>query len=1052
MNNNLCIIGIQFSEDEVEVIKGEFIKSEVIIKFQPLKNSFALDDFLNENECDLILYAFSDDKPHLERILSEQKKHYPHIPVILISNPLQTETIVELVKSGVSNILSKNQPERFVKEILIALNDKSNANSKLLKNQGLISDQNRLRFFFDYGITGNYITTIDGLLMECNRSFYNIFGYDPKELDNTNWPGIHFKEDLPKLNDAVENLVKGVSDSFQIEMRFIHKNGSLIWTEIKTVIHLDDNGRPDFLINTINNVTERKETEAALIESEENYRLLIENQGEGVGTVDLTETFTFANPAAHRMFEVPEGQLVGRSLLDFLSQDSIAALREQTLKRSKFESSSYDMEIIASSGTKRLILVTATPQTDASGKFIGTFGIFRDITENRKATQSLIESENRFRTLFEGSPDAIFLTDSKTGLIIDANKAACQLTGRSKLELLGMNQIDLHPNRILENLINDYQQIGSGNLKELFGKTIESLILYSNGTEIPIEISSSVILMKGKKVFQSVCRNISERKEAEDRLKKSEQTLANLISNLPGFVYRCKNDKDWTMEFISEGFTKITGYSTEDILEFRSITFNEIIHPDYRNYIWEQAQITQTRGIPFEEEYPIIAKNGDIKWVWERGIGIFDENDNLLWNSGFITEITDKKRTEQVQKILFSISTSALATKTTTELLEVVKNQLNSLLEITGICAAIYNQKSGEWTYPEANEPQNNLIAWHSERSLTEYLINQKNSLMLTRDDFFNLTFSGDLELIGNPPETWIGIPLYEKDQIFGVLIIENQENHLVVSQKDIEVLEFVSQMVGVFILRKKAENDLMAALIKAEESDRLKSAFLATMNHELRTPLNHILGFSELILSGANPNEIKTYAASINSGGKKLLEIFEDVFDLALAEQSSVKPRLQTFRLMDHFMENKAIFEKILQNSGKSDQIKLIYKPETRLLARYLTMDRSKVNQVLINLFRNAVKFTNHGLIEYGYHNNEKGNLTFYIKDTGIGIPREKQSLIFDLFRQVDDSPARAYGGIGIGLAISSKISKILQGELSVVSEPGIGSTFYFMVPCDIV
>jgi len=264
-------------------------------------------------------------------------------------------------------------------------------------------------------------------------------------------------------------------------------------------------------------------------------------------------------------------------------------------------------------------------------------------------------------------------------------------------------------------------------------------------------------------------------------------------------------------------------------------------------------------------------------------------------------------------------------------------------------------------------------------------------------------------------------------------------------------MLEFISHQISLFVQRKRAEGKLKSALLKAEESDKLKSAFLATMNHELRTPLNHILGFSELILAGVMPEDNQSFASSIYSSGKNLLAIVEDVFDLALAEQANVKLRLQTFRLMDQFMENKSSFDHILQSSGKAEQIQLVFRPDTRLLSLYLTVDRSKVNQILINLFKNAVKFTNSGTIEFGYQSNEPGKLTFFIKDSGIGIPKEKQTVIFDFFRQVDDSPTREYGGIGIGLAISQKIAKILKGELSVISEPDHGSAFYLTVPVEL-
>ncbi len=244
---------------------------------------------------------------------------------------------------------------------------------------------------------------------------------------------------------------------------------------------------------------------------------------------------------------------------------------------------------------------------------------------------------------------------------------------------------------------------------------------------------------------------------------------------------------------------------------------------------------------------------------------------------------------------------------------------------------------------------------------------------------------------------------------------------------------------------------DLIISKDKAVESERLKSAFLATMNHELRTPLNHILGFSDLILAGVKPEVMIDYVKKIQESGKNLLSIIEDIFDLALAEQGDIKIRRMTFSLKDLYSENNTYFENILRSSGKDEHIRLIYKPDKNNLSAFIMSDRSKINQVLNNLFKNAVKFTNQGTIEFGFRMLEDNKLQFYISDTGIGIPSEKQSIIFDWFRQGDDTHSREYGGIGIGLAISQKIARILNGELTVESKPGKGSTFYFTFPIEL-
>lgn len=349
-------------------------------------------------------------------------------------------------------------------------------------------------------------------------------------------------------------------------------------------------------------------------------------------------------------------------------------------------------------------------------------------------------------------------------------------------------------------------------------------------------------------------------------------------------------------------------------------------------------------------------------------------------------------------------------------------------------------------------------------------IANSKKEIIFTNNKFTALTqylpeeVRGKLPRIFNPghlPDNMLDDlwkTLKKGNTWKGELVNRRKDKSLFWEEVSISTLMNPDGTIGNYILimdditeKKQMLDDLIKAKEKAEESNRLKTAFLATMNHELRTPLNHILGFSELITSGVDPEENISFASHIQSSGKSLLAIIEGVFDLAMVEQANITLRNQTFSLIDHFMENKASFDNMLITSGRNEQVQLIFKPDTRWLSSYITADRSKINQVLTNLFKNAIKFTPKGTIEFGFKVENESYLTYYVKDSGIGIPAEKQSIIFDLFRQVDDSFTRIYGGIGVGLAISQKIAKILNGELKVISTIDIGSTFSLTIPVEI-
>lgn len=674
--------------------------------------------------------------------------------------------------------------------------------------------------------------------------------------------------------------------------------------------------------------------------------------------------------------------------------------------------------------------------------------MIQDITERKNAETELINRERRYHELANSLPVSIFETDL-TGNITFINATTIDWFGFTGQEFkAGINIVRFIPEIDIAQAIMRLEQI----IKPDFRNTSEYLAKRKDGSFFPALISSVRIKKEGVIVgIRATLVDVSELKQTKNELKKSERTLTNLISNLPGFVYQCKNDRDWTMEYLSEGFSAITGYPVEEIMESKKINYDDIIHPDYRNYLWEQWQIILKTKSPLEEEYPIITKNGETKWVWERGRGVYDDNDSLIYLEGFVTEITERKRTERIQKVLYNISTATLTTKNLEELYEIIRSELGKLLDTNNFYVAYYDETTGMFHTSQEVDEKDDISSWPAKNSLTGYLIKQNKSLLISEDEFFRLVNSGEVQVVGTPSKLWLGVPLHDKEKIIGAFVVQSYDNPNAFNAKDVEMLEFISHQISLFVNRKRAEEKLVVALEKAEESDQLKTAFLATMNHELRTPLNHILGFSELILSGVLPEDNHIYASNIYKSGKNLLAIIEDIFDLSLAQEANVKLRMQTFRLMDQFMENKSSFDQILQHSGKSEQIQLIFKPDPRLLSMYLTTDRSKVNQILINLFRNAVKFTNEGTIEFGYQSNEPGKLTFFIKDTGIGIAKDKQSVIFDFFRQGDDSPTRAHGGIGIGLAIALKIARILKSELSVVSEPGKGSTFYLTIAVEL-
>lgn len=291
-------------------------------------------------------------------------------------------------------------------------------------------------------------------------------------------------------------------------------------------------------------------------------------------------------------------------------------------------------------------------------------------------------------------------------------------------------------------------------------------------------------------------------------------------------------------------------------------------------------------------------------------------------------------------------------------------------------------------------------------------------------------------------------VPMFSNRRLIGFIGFDSVNDYKEWDEFDIELLTTIANTFTNAIEAKQNNDLLIREKEKAIESNRLKSAFLATVNHELRTPLHHILGFSDLIRSmDPDKKQTETYASKIFESGKNLLQIVEDILSLATGNASEVKVREELVQGADLFVQHKAYMSEILANVNREKDIKLKLYPAGDFLNTRFNVDKNKLNQVVVNLFKNAVKFTRRGTISYDIAL-VKNQLTLTIEDDGVGIPAQQRELIFDYFRQGDDKSTRRFQGIGIGLSICKNLVQIMNGNISVESEIGKGSKFTVSVP----
>ena len=330
-------------------------------------------------------------------------------------------------------------------------------------------------------------------------------------------------------------------------------------------------------------------------------------------------------------------------------EDKERAIKEYS--KGILKDDSFELQYRMLTADKRVIWIEEIAKTerDAEDKPLFIQGILSDITEKKLAE----EVRSQLSAIVEYSANGIIGT-TPDGIVFSWNPGAERIYGYSRNEMIGQHISKIMSEEIKKTEVTQIlKQIKSGIRIEQY----ETLRIRKDGKEINVSIDVAPILTSERKItgISVTVRDITRRKEAEKQLSELQRKLSTLLDNLPGIAYRCANDQNWTMEFLSEGCYWLTGYKPEEILNNKKISYNDIIHPDDRAPVWKTIQEALNKNEPYVLEYRIITKSGEIKWLWEKGSGIFDKPGNVIALEGFTNDITERKKIDETRARLASI-------------------------------------------------------------------------------------------------------------------------------------------------------------------------------------------------------------------------------------------------------------------------------------------------------------------------------------------------------------------------------------------------------------
>jgi len=524
-----------------------------------------------------------------------------------------------------------------------------------------------------------------------------------------------------------------------------------------------------------------------------------------------------------------------------------------------------------------------------------------------------------------------------------------------------------------------------------------------------------------------------ERNQAEEALKESEERFRTLFENSTIGIYR--TTPDGQILLANPTLIKLLGYSSFEGLAGRNLA-EDGFEPSYERTHF--MDIIKREGEVKGLESAWTRMDGTTLFISESARGINDKEGKIIYYDGIIEDITLRKQAEEMLR-------------KSEQMLQMVLDNFPGVVFWKDRHSNYLGCNQSFATGAGLNSPAEIVgktdlnLPWAS----TEAISYRKDDLDVMESGKGRLHIT-EMQHQSDGKVIWLDTSKFalrdSLGQVIGVIGVSNDISMLKMAEQ--ELINTNKELAYQNNEKEKRAIELIIAKEKAEESDRLKSAFLTNMSHEIRTPMNGILGFTELLREpNLTSDEQQDYIQTIQISGTRMLNTINNIVDVSKIESGLTKVDIKETNINEKIEFTYKFFKPEIEIKG----LQFLVKKGLPSKEAIIKTDNEKVYGILTNLIRNAIKFTYEGSIEFGYE--KKGEyLEFFVKDTGVGVPQRQHQMIFERFRQGSESHNRGYEGSGLGLSIAKSYVEMLGGKIWVESEEGKGSIFYFTIPYNAV